>query len=72
MALLNLISTRAAGFKSAPSFRKRLTARLQIMRERAALRDLSDEQLQDLGLSRFEAEKEANRPFWDAPDTWRR
>jgi uncharacterized protein YjiS (DUF1127 family) len=72
MALLNLISSNATGLRSAPSFRTWFTARTQVMRERAALRDLSDERLQDLGISRHEAEEEANRPFWDAPDTWRR
>ena len=36
-------------------------------RQRAALRDLADDQhlLNDLGLTRQEALDEANRPFWE-------
>lgn len=33
--------------------------------QRAELSKLSDEMLQDIGISRLEALCEANRPFWD-------
>lgn len=33
-------------------------------RSRLALMELSDEQLKDIGISRCEAFREANRPFW--------
>jgi uncharacterized protein YjiS (DUF1127 family) len=33
-------------------------------RSRMALMELSDAQLKDIGISRSEAFREANRPFW--------
>mgnify|MGYP002354229785 CR=1 FL=1 len=39
---------------------------------RRDLRNLDDRMLNDIGLSRREADAEADRPFWDAPDHWRR
>ncbi|MFT4782604.1 MAG: hypothetical protein ACI9IV_000332 [Paracoccaceae bacterium] len=36
-----------------------------VARQRRALRDLSTAQLNDLGLTRAQAETEANRVFWD-------
>jgi uncharacterized protein YjiS (DUF1127 family) len=33
-------------------------------RSRVALMELSDAQLKDIGISRSEAFREANRPFW--------
>jgi len=38
--------------------------RYAISRERARMRDMSDAQLDDLGLSRRDALGEAMRPFW--------
>lgn len=38
-----------------------------LQRERAALYGLSDAALKDLGLSRYDVDKEAQRPFWDDP-----
>lgn len=35
-------------------------------RSRLALFDLNDQQLEDIGISRAEALKEAGRPFWDS------
>jgi uncharacterized protein YjiS (DUF1127 family) len=34
-------------------------------RSRVSLMELSDAQLKDIGISRSEAYREANRPFWD-------
>ncbi len=42
-----------------------------IWRQRQALRRLDADALQDIGISRADAETEARRPFWDAPHTWR-
>lgn len=39
----------------------------QLYRERRLLRMLSDHQLRDIGLTRAQAEAEAERPFWDDP-----
>jgi len=45
-----------------------LTARLwlyrQMRRERAQLLALSDRELRDIGLSRYDALHEARKPFW--------
>jgi len=43
-----------------------------VWRSRRALAALDDAALADIGLSRFEAAAEANRPFWDVPQTWRK
>lgn len=42
-----------------------------VARQRGALAELDDTMLADLGLSREEARREAQRPFWDAPVHWR-
>ncbi|SDO14162.1 protein of unknown function [Lutimaribacter pacificus] len=39
-------------------------------RQRHALSRLDDAALDDIGISRDEAETEAARPFWDAPAHW--
>ncbi len=39
---------------------------------RRALARLTATQLKDVGLSRSDAEKEARRPIWDAPEHWHR
>lgn len=41
-----------------------------LARQRKALQNLDDDALRDIGLSRSEAEAEAERPIWDAPDHW--
>lgn len=38
---------------------------VQRRRSRIALMELSDDMLKDIGVSRSEAFREANRPFWD-------
>ena len=38
--------------------------RLAIARERTRLREMSETELSDIGLSRREAAREAARPFW--------
>lgn len=49
----------------------RLSAWATLRRQRAQLARLDTSALEDLGLSRFEADAEARRPFWDVPDSWR-
>jgi uncharacterized protein YjiS (DUF1127 family) len=44
---------------------------IDLYRQRRALAGLDDARLADLGLSRDEAETEANRPIWDAPVHWK-
>ncbi len=50
----------------------RLRAAFDSQRQRRQLRDLSDAQLEDIGISRTEAEAEAQRRLWDAPQQWLR
>ena len=49
-----------------------LKLRIEIRRQRRQLARLDDRALKDIGLSRAEAEAEARRSFWSAPDHWRR
>ncbi|MFC3118746.1 DUF1127 domain-containing protein [Jhaorihella thermophila] len=42
-----------------------------VRQQRRALRKLDARALEDIGITRAEAEAEAARPLWDAPDTWR-
>ena len=42
-----------------------LDAKLERRRSRHMLLELTDYQLKDIGLSRCDAEREAQRPFWD-------
>jgi uncharacterized protein YjiS (DUF1127 family) len=59
------ISTHRVGFLT---FARRVA---EVRRQRAALRKLDDRALSDIGISRYEAEIEADRPVWDVPATWR-
>ncbi len=46
------------------SRRKQLWFELEKARQRGLLKDLEDWQLKDLGLSREQATREAEKPFW--------
>ncbi|WP_170331580.1 DUF1127 domain-containing protein [Ruegeria arenilitoris] len=43
---------------------------LGLARQRRSLAKLDDRALEDIGVSRAEADTEAARPFWDAPVNW--
>ena len=43
---------------------------LGLVRQRNALAKLDDRALKDIGITRLDAQTEASRPFWDAPDAW--
>lgn len=45
---------------------------ISVARQRHALRDLSDAQLSDIGITRAQALAESKRSAWDAPRGWRR
>lgn len=45
---------------------------IALRRERRALAKLSDEMLDDIGISRRDALCESKRSIWDAPDAWLR
>lgn len=53
------------------TWRDRFDRWRQLQRERDALRNLSDDMLNDIGLSRETAKRESRRPFWDDRG-WRR
>ena len=42
-----------------------------VWKQRQALRALDANALKDIGLTRVEANAEADRSFWDAPESWR-
>lgn len=48
-----------------------LRRRTAIARQRRALAGLTDAQLHDIGVTRAQAQAEARRPAWDAPQGWR-
>lgn len=50
----------------------RIRDALQLRRQRLQLMRLSDAQLRDIGLTRADAEAEARRSAWDAPNYWKR
>jgi len=48
-----------------------LRSLLSLRKSRAALAEMTDAQLRDIGVTRAEAMQEAGRPFWDIPHLWR-
>jgi uncharacterized protein YjiS (DUF1127 family) len=55
-----------------PSLWSRLIALVSLHASRRRLAALDDHALRDIGLTRAQAEAEAARPVWDAPERWRR
>lgn len=49
----------------------RISRAFALTEQRHKLSELDDSRLEDLGLSRAEAQAEARRPFWDAPKGWK-
>ena len=49
----------------------KVSALLALFSERRRLADMPDHMLNDLGITRSEAEAEARRPIWDSPSHWR-
>lgn len=49
----------------------RLLTMLSIQRERQSLDQLDQAMLDDIGITRDQARREAVRPAWDAPERWR-
>lgn len=48
-----------------------LADRTALLRQRRALKALDAHTLEDIGVSRTDALREAKRPVWDAPESWR-
>lgn len=70
MSLLTLTGLRTTGRRSSSLF-LRLISGIQLTRQRNALRHLSDDLLDDVGLTRDQAEAEAQRSAWDVPAHWK-
>lgn len=49
----------------------KVAAILALFSERRRLANMPDYMLDDLGITRREAEAEARRPIWDSPSHWR-
>ena len=45
---------------------------ISLFRQRRTLAKLNDHQLNDIGVSRKDAEQEASRLLWDVPAHWRK
>jgi len=45
---------------------------MALSKQRRSLADLDDALLKDIGLTREEAQREAERPLWDVPRHWKR
>ncbi|WP_037308238.1 DUF1127 domain-containing protein [Ruegeria halocynthiae] len=43
---------------------------ISLNRQRRTLARLDDRALEDIGVTRRQAQKEAERPVWDAPQFW--
>jgi uncharacterized protein YjiS (DUF1127 family) len=43
---------------------------LDLYRQRRTLASLDDNMLKDLGITRYQAMVEADRPIWDTPENW--
>ena len=68
-----MTTTKAAFFATAPRRKGVLQVLLtadDLWRERRALARLDADALADIGYTAREAEIEARRPVWDAPDRW--
>lgn len=67
------IPSAAKGVKilGAFGFVSRFMEMRELARQRKALARLTPEQLRDIGLDVDRAAREADRPFWDAPQGWR-
>lgn len=71
MALHTLTAARIAA-PAGPRPLATLLAALDVWRQRRALERLESHRLEDLGLGRGDALREAKRPIWDAPNHWQR
>lgn len=67
--------SHTAGVSGTPqrstSFASKALLGFSALRQRRALRQLDDAALHDIGVTRSQANAEANRSFWDVPAHWR-
>ncbi|SLN31447.1 hypothetical protein TRL7639_01324 [Falsiruegeria litorea R37] len=68
---MTLINTSMTHRRPRASILKTLAHLVALHRQRKALARMDDAALDDIGVSRAQAAREASRPIWDAPETWR-
>ena len=69
MAIIDHIPSRATDLRANP-VRPTLMQRLAVWKSRRALARLDVRALEDIGLTREAAEREAQKGVWDVPQTW--
>lgn len=74
---MTMISANCTAANTTPvlnrvSLLTRLNNAHALWRQRRALRSLDGAALCDIGVTRAQAEAEAKRPVWDAPQGWQR
>ncbi|RPE72067.1 uncharacterized protein YjiS (DUF1127 family) [Pacificibacter maritimus] len=69
--MASLTLRRAFGAPSSTSLLSRLAQARTVARQRKALAALDDHILDDIGVTRAQAEHESSRPAWDAPNHWK-
>lgn len=70
-SLLETVFGQFSHTASRGSLIDRLNARMALHRSRTRLGELDPHMLNDIGLTEKDARAEANRPIWDAPETWK-
>ncbi|WP_044025552.1 DUF1127 domain-containing protein [Roseobacter litoralis] len=70
MALIDFGIVR--GRRTAQPMRLALSTRLALWKSRRALAKLDDRALEDVGISRVDADREAQLTVWDVPAAWKR
>lgn len=72
---MTLIETRhrsaALNTRANHPVRSTIVRMYDIWRQRQVLRNLDAHALEDIGVTRKQAQDEARRPIWDAPANWR-
>lgn len=68
--MLTLTLQRASRARPAQSLLSRFVQARAVARQRKALAELDETLLEDIGLTRVDADREAARPVWDAPQHW--
>lgn len=70
MALIDL--STAFETRSTQPLRLALATRLALWKSRRALAKLDDRALNDVGISRADAQRESQLTIWDVPAAWKR
>lgn len=68
---MELLSRTHPTARLLPSRRADLSTLVSLYRQRRALGKLDDAALNDIGISRSEAQAEAKRAPWDVPTNWK-